>query len=105
LMKRKDYLSREDRTRALTNIGLVKRKLMKWIQSPNWQFWREEQGQRSTKGNRRTAIVTCEQTVSQDAWKETLKNVVMVARTMTGRDNILSIVRKSLNMPEVEGRY
>jgi hypothetical protein len=29
LMKRKDYLSREDRTRALTNIGLVKRKLMK----------------------------------------------------------------------------
>ena len=35
---------------------------------------------------------------NSDAWKEILKNVVTVARTKTSREEIISIVRKSLDM-------
>jgi hypothetical protein len=40
--------------------------------------------------------VTREQPVSQDAWKENLKNAV----TMASRDNVLSIVRKLMKKVE-----
>ncbi len=42
-------------------------------------------------------VVHEEQPLSQD---ETLKNVVTVARSNTNRDDVLSIVRKLLNMSE-----
>jgi hypothetical protein len=45
-----------------------------------------------------------EQPLSQDTWKETLKNTVTVVRTKTNRDDILSIARKSLNMLEEKSK-
>jgi hypothetical protein len=102
LLKLKDNLSREDRTRALTNIGFSKKEI--------GEMSTEAEATVLERGTRRTVatvaretdavIVTHEQPVSRDAWKENLKKAVTVARTMTGRDNLLSIVWKS--MKEVE---
>jgi hypothetical protein len=88
----------------LTNIGFSKKEIDEM--NTEAEVTVLERGTRATgltvPRETYAAIVTYEQTVSRDAWKETLKNAVTVARTMTGRDNILSIVRKSLNMPEVK---
>ena len=105
LLQLKDNLSQTDTTRALKTIGFSKKEIdeMNTTNAQPTILEREIRAMGETLPRKTgAAIAVHEQPLSQDTWKETLKNAVIVARTKKNREVILSIVRKLLHMPEVK---